>query len=258
MFIEVHVYRSTPLKQSIAVIARILDKRSKYFKQEGSFSDLFFLQQRVLSLCQTKRRDLNQRVLFLTVSFFFFPFFLFHFTSRSVFSVGSAHKHIAWIEKALGGKTEMVMNDQKDETKVMHAALQVNGGPVYLSDRMGNYGSPDVDETPSRGTHLYLGFDELADAQKIWSSAVKSKGKIHMPFEGQFWGSHYGVVEDPFGSVWAVSAPTPGAKRGGGDDAEAEGASGEKKKGQRKSPRTKGVAAKIDKKNSSTKKRSKK
>jgi hypothetical protein len=74
-----------------------------------------------------------------------------------------------------------------------------------------------------------------------------------MPFEGQFWGSHYGVVEDPFGTVWAISAPTPGAEQGGGDEAEAE-ASCEKKKGQRKSPRTKGVAAKIDKKNSSAKK----
>jgi hypothetical protein len=109
--------------------------------------------------------------------------------------------------------------------------------------RMGNYGSPDVDEAPSRGTHLYLGFDELADAQKTWSSAVKNKGKIHMPFEGQFWGSHYGVVEDPFGTVWAISAPTPGAKRGGGD---AEEASSEK--GQRKSPEPRGLLQKLTRK----------
>jgi hypothetical protein len=78
------------------------------------------------------------------------------------------------------------------------------------------------------------------------------------PFEGQFWGSHYGVVEDPFGTVWAISAPTPGAKRSGGDEAEAEDV-GNSKKGQRKSPRTKGVAVKVDKeKSSSAKKRSKK
>jgi uncharacterized glyoxalase superfamily protein PhnB len=151
----------------------------------------------------------------------------------AVFSVGSAHKHIAWIEKTLGGKSEMVMNDPSDKNKVMHAAVQVNGGPIYLSDRMGHYGSPDADEAPSRGTHLYLGFDKLAEAEATWLNALKSKGKVHMPFEAQFWGSHYGVVEDPFGTVWAISAPTPNP------DEEAAAATAEPLAQQRKSPRTK-------------------
>jgi uncharacterized glyoxalase superfamily protein PhnB len=102
----------------------------------------------------------------------------------------------------------MVMPDREDPTKVMHAALQLNGGPLYLSDRMGHYGYPAVDDPASRGTHLYLGFDSLEAAQKIWSSAVRHKAVVHMPFEAQFWGSHYGVVQDPFGTVWAISAPS--------------------------------------------------
>jgi hypothetical protein len=47
--------------------------------------------------------------------------------------------------------------------------------------------------------------------------------------------------------VWAISAPTPGANRGGGDEAEAEDASSEKK-GQRKSPRNKGLLQKWTRK----------
>lgn len=149
-------------------------------------------------------------------------------SSLPVFSVGSASKHTSWIEKALDGKREMVMPDKEDESKIMHAAMQLNGGPVYLSDRYGSFGAPD-DQEPSRGTHLYLGYEKLADAERVWKNAVKNKGKVHMDFAAQFWGSHYGVVEDPFGTVWAIAAPTPNAEK-------EEEAPKAKKSGRRKSP----------------------
>jgi PhnB protein len=152
--------------------------------------------------------------------------------SHTVFSVGSASKHISWIEKALGGKREMIMPDKEDESKIMHAALQLNGGPIYLSDRYGHYGAPD-DDAPSTGTHLYLGYDVLTDAERIWKSAVKNKGNVHMPFAAQFWGSHYGVVEDPFGTVWAISAPTPKEEE---NEEEEEPLVKPKKSSRRKSP----------------------
>ena len=132
----------------------------------------------------------------------------------------------------MGGKREMVMHDREDPTKVMHAAVQINGGPLYLSDRMGHYGSPEVDDPALRGTHLYLGFDSLEAAQKMWANAVKHKATIHMPFEAQFWGSHYGVVQDPFGTVWAISASSK-AK----DDEDQEEGEEEKEQETRKSPR---------------------
>jgi PhnB protein len=127
-------------------------------------------------------------------------------TCAKVFSVGSANDHITWIEKALGGKREMVMADPKESNKVMHAAMQVNGGPLYFSDRLGEFGAPDANEPASRGTHLYLGFDSFNDAQNTWDSAVENNAVVHMEFEAQFWGPHYGVLQDPFGTVWAISA----------------------------------------------------
>jgi uncharacterized glyoxalase superfamily protein PhnB len=182
---------------------------------------------------------------------FFFSRFL--LLLLAVFSVGSASKHISWIEKALGGKREMVMPDKRDESKIMHAVVQLNGGPVYLSDRMGSFGAPDDDE-PTTGTHLYLGFDALADAEQVWKSAVKNKGKVHMNFAAQFWGSHYGVVEDPFGTIWAVSAPSPkkdenGEKEDEDEEEEEEPAKKPKKSSRRKSPAPK----KAEKKRASSK-----
>jgi uncharacterized glyoxalase superfamily protein PhnB len=167
-----------------------------------------------------------------------------------VFSIGSANKHIAWIEKALGGKKEMVMPDHADKTKVMHASVQLNGGPVYFSDRFGNYGAPDANEPASRGTQLYLGFDSLEEADKIWKSAVKNKGKVHMAFVGQVWGSHYGVVEDPFGTSWAISAPSNG-------DNDNEESLAKKNAKKSKSPRTK-TTSKIPQQKKRTSKRAKK
>lgn len=148
-------------------------------------------------------------------------------------------KHIAWIEKAFGATRDMVMPDPKDETQVMHAALQLNGGPIYLSDRLGGWGSPDPKEAASHGTHLYLGFDALADAEKAWANAVKGKGKVSMAFSAQFWGSHYGVIQDPFGTVWAISAPTP-------KEEEAAAAAEEAPKGRKKAARAKSPKAKKE------------
>ncbi len=60
------------------------------------------------------------------------------------------------------------MDDPTDASKVMHASVQVNGGPLYFSDRLGHYGAPDTDEPVSRGTHLYLGFESLEEAREKW------------------------------------------------------------------------------------------
>lgn len=152
----------------------------------------------------------NRKEPFHTVSLelsFISSFLLLDLTINTlvVFSVGSCLDHIAWIEKTLGGKREMVMPDRQDEKKVMHAALHVNGGPLYVSDRMGDYGAPG-DKNPSTGTHLYLGYNSIEEAQNVWDAAVKAKATVRMPFEKQFWGSYYGVIQDPFGSVWAISA----------------------------------------------------
>ncbi len=61
-------------------------------------------------------------------------------------------------------------------------------------------------------------------------NAVKNKGKPEGS-HGVFWGFHYGVVEDPYGSVWAISASS-------GEDANDEERESSPKKSKGKAPRT--------------------
>lgn len=134
-----------------------------------------------------------------------------------VFSGGEGCvKHMDWITRVFGGNVDFSM--KKDDGTVEHAAMTVNGGPIYFSDRVGGYGAPDKTHPPSYGTHLYLGFDEFEDAQKRWEEAVGNGAKVRMEFEKQYWGPHYGVLEDPFGSVWAISATHPNQKKAKTDE----------------------------------------
>ncbi len=127
-----------------------------------------------------------------------------------IFSRGSCAEHIVFIETFLGGKKEFEMRRRDAPDVIEHASVQVNGGPVYLSDRhKGQYGGPEEgDDSAGRGTQLYLGYDTQDRGHAAWEKAVVAgKSKVIMPLAAQPWGSFYGVFQDPFGTVWAVSCP---------------------------------------------------
>ena len=64
--------------------------------------------------------------------------------------------------------------------------LQLGGSPVTL-----HLNVPDVDAAVER--------------------AVAAGATVTMPVEDQFWGDRYGVVQDPFGHLWSIATPMPGA-----------------------------------------------
>jgi hypothetical protein len=51
---------------------------------------------------------------------------------------------------------------------------------------------------------------------------MEGQCRIIMDFVATEWGAFYGVCEDPFGSVWALSCPDPNAKQPHGSDKEGE------------------------------------
>ena len=75
-----------------------------------------------------------------------------------------------------------------------HAAPCAYRGPASLSVPAGEAGFG----------HLQL---VVADGRAWWDRAVAAGCRVLAPYERQFWGDDWGLLEDPFGIKWAVLQP---------------------------------------------------
>jgi PhnB protein len=87
------------------------------------------------------------------------------------------------------------------QSGLWHAEIAINGGKLCITDHMG----PDGPASMNFG-HLQL---EVADGRAWWDRAVAAGCKVVMPYERQFWGDDWGLLEDPFGIRWAVLQSNP-------------------------------------------------
>jgi PhnB protein len=114
---------------------------------------------------------------------------------------------IKFYEDAFDADTKFVMMAE-DGKRVMHAALEINDGIIYLADDFADSAKSGAKRTGAgAGTvmiHLQLKKPKHVDA--IMQQAVEHGGKIVMPAEDAFWGDRYGQVQDPFGHVWTFVA----------------------------------------------------
>lgn len=79
---------------------------------------------------------------------------------------------------------------------LMHAQVSINGGMLMLTDCTGDGPAPST----SFG-HLQL---VVADGRAWWDRAVAAGCTVVMPYERQFWGDDWGLLQDPFGIKWAI------------------------------------------------------
>jgi len=101
------------------------------------------------------------------------------------------------------GATELLRLPGPDG-KLMHGSVVINDSSVLLVDENLEWGlrSPlDFGGTPVM-IHLVV-----PDADATFATAVAAGARPHMPVAEQFWGDRYGVLEDPFGHLWAVATP---------------------------------------------------
>lgn len=90
---------------------------------------------------------------------------------------------------------------------LMHAQLLINGGCLMMTDQDSTTGGAG-DGTPAvtRFGHLQLVVD---DGLRWWDRAVTAGCTVLAPYERQFWGDDWGLLEDPFGIRWAILQPGP-------------------------------------------------
>ena len=109
-------------------------------------------------------------------------------------------KAIEFYKKAFGAKEE-ARHMGPDGKSLMHARLKIGDSPLMLA---GEFPPMAVSPKSRGGTsvtlHLYV-----ENADPVFERAVKAGCTVKMPLADQFWGDRYGVVEDPFGHMWAIA-----------------------------------------------------
>jgi PhnB protein len=83
---------------------------------------------------------------------------------------------------------------------LMHAQVAINSGALMMTDH--GMEGPGGGAAPSYGFgHLQL---VVADGSAWWDRAVAAGCTVLAPYERQFWGDDWGLLEDPFGIRWAI------------------------------------------------------
>jgi PhnB protein len=129
----------------------------------------------------------------------------------------------AFYQQAFGAK-DLSLHTTPDGAKVMHAALEINGGVIFLVDDFPEHNGGRSRNPKALGgttTTLHL---NCADVQATWDRAIAAGVTVRLPLAKQFWGDTYGIVEDPFGQTWSFSAATESEKPDEESEAYKEGA----------------------------------
>ncbi len=103
----------------------------------------------------------------------------------------NASDAIAFYKKAFGA--EELFRMPTPDGKIMHAEIQIGDSRVMVSDAI---------QMPATHASLHL---YVKDSDAAFAKATQAGAKVLRPLETMFWGDRYGLVEDPFGTRWAIS-----------------------------------------------------
>jgi len=126
-----------------------------------------------------------------------------------LFFDGRAEEALAFYQKVLGAKIEMLMrfkenpepaaNPPGSAEKVMHCAFRIGETQVLASD--GNCGG----KANFQGFSLALSVKDVPEAKRLFA-ALGEGGQVQMPFAQTFFSPGFGVVADRYGVSWMVLA----------------------------------------------------
>lgn len=118
-----------------------------------------------------------------------------------------ARKEIAFLEAALGAKTNHVMTDP-ESGRVVHADIELGSSHLFLNDAMPGCPAPAGDGGMPASYYLYV-----KDCDALFARAVKAGGKVQCEPTDMFWGDRMGAFTCPEGYGWTVAThiadPTP-------------------------------------------------
>ena len=117
---------------------------------------------------------------------------------------GRAGEAADFYMRAFGATDMGRMPDNERPERLMHAQVEINGGCLMMTDM----GCEDG-EDPGRLNRAHMQL-VVVDGRAWWDRALAAGCTEVMPYERQFWGDDWGLVEDPFGIQWAILQPGSG------------------------------------------------
>ena len=128
-----------------------------------------------------------------------------------LFFEGRAEEALAFYQKALGAKLEMMMRNKESPEppppgmkapaeKIMHASILIDGARVMASDGMCS-GKPNF-----QGFSLSVTAASEAEAKRKFD-ALAEGGKVTLPLGKTFFSPAFGMLTDRFGVGWMVMVP---------------------------------------------------
>lgn len=102
---------------------------------------------------------------------------------------------------------DRVMDD--DGTRVVHAALLLNGGMIMVSDEVPEGHTAGCRTPRALGGTTVTAHLAVDDADAAWQRALAAGAEVVMTVADQAWGDRYGKLRDPFGHVWSIGSPLP-------------------------------------------------
>ena len=125
--------------------------------------------------------------------------------------VHDARGAIAFYKKAFGAK-ELSTHATPDGKKIMHGALEIGGGVIFVCDDFPEASGGKPRSAKALGGSPVTVHLNCVDVRKTWKATLASGAKVVLPLEKQFWGDTYGIVADPFGQRWSMSGAHEGEK----------------------------------------------
>ncbi len=91
--------------------------------------------------------------------------------------------------------------------RIMHSRLLKDGMPLLMaSDIMP--GMPGMTFQQGNNFSVCIGCESKDEIQRIFA-ALSEGGSVTMPLADQFWGSHFGMLNDKFGVGWMLNYEYP-------------------------------------------------
>lgn len=111
---------------------------------------------------------------------------------------------IEFYKKAFGAE-EMGRHPGPDGKRIMHAAVRIDGKPVFLADDFPEFcGGKSQSPKGLGGTPVTI-HRYVRDVDAAMKRAADAGATIKMPAMDMFWGDRYGMVVDPFGHSWSFA-----------------------------------------------------
>ncbi len=116
--------------------------------------------------------------------------------------VRDAARAIAFYERAFGAR-ELFRLTEPRGTRIGHAEMSIGDSLLYVADEWPDFGALSPASVGGTPVTLHLAVD---DADGVMQQAEAAGATVLRAIKDEFFGDRTGMVVDPFGHKWQISA----------------------------------------------------